>query len=100
MADKLVYIPNDDIQNYYFCRLQLVLDTQPNKPTSQISITVPKCASQRIRKLYHKTLGTIAINSPKPLFCLLENPCVPSYKKAMDFIIGLIRKKHLLFKKN
>ena len=25
MADKIEYIPNDDIQNYPFCRLQLVV---------------------------------------------------------------------------
>ena len=25
MADKLMYIPNDDKQNYPFCRLQLVV---------------------------------------------------------------------------
>ena len=27
MADKLLYIPNDDKQNYPFCRLQLVVET-------------------------------------------------------------------------
>ena len=27
MADKLMYIPNDDTQSYPFCRLQLVVDT-------------------------------------------------------------------------
>ena len=27
MADKLMYIQNDDTQNYPFCRLQLVADT-------------------------------------------------------------------------
>ncbi len=41
MADKL--IPKDDEQNYYFCRLQLVVETflhvtQLNKPTNQNSI--------------------------------------------------------------
>ncbi len=25
MTDKLMYIPNDDTQNYLFCRLQLVI---------------------------------------------------------------------------
>ena len=25
MADKLIYIPHDDTQNYQFCRLQLVV---------------------------------------------------------------------------
>ena len=27
MADKLIYIPNDDTQNYPFCRLKLVIET-------------------------------------------------------------------------
>ena len=27
MADKLRYIPNDDTENYPFCRLQLVVET-------------------------------------------------------------------------
>ena len=30
IADKLMYVPNDDTQNYSFCRLQLV-DTQLNE---------------------------------------------------------------------
>ena len=38
MADKFMYIPNDNTQNYLFCRLQLVikcLDTQPTEPTKK-----------------------------------------------------------------
>ena len=27
MADKLMYIRNDDTQNYFFCKLQLVIKT-------------------------------------------------------------------------
>ena len=27
MVDEMIYIPNDDIQNYPFCRLQLVVET-------------------------------------------------------------------------
>ena len=30
MADKLMYIPSDDTQNYPFCRLQLVVETFGN----------------------------------------------------------------------
>ena len=44
MAIKLMYIPNDDPQNYSFCKLQLVvgtLDTQLGEPTNQNSIKVP-----------------------------------------------------------
>ena len=38
MADKLVYIFNDDTQNYPFCRLHNWLkrfDTQLNEPTNE-----------------------------------------------------------------
>ena len=46
MADKLMYIPNDDTQNYPLCRLQLVIEkfghsSQLNEPTNQNSIKVP-----------------------------------------------------------
>ena len=27
MANKLMYIPNDDTDNYTFCRVQLVVET-------------------------------------------------------------------------
>ena len=45
MADKLMYIPNTDTQNYPFCKFQSrvdTLDTQINKPTNQNSYLVPK----------------------------------------------------------
>ena len=42
MADKLVYIPNVDSQNYPFYRLQLGFYPQLNEPTNQNSILVPK----------------------------------------------------------
>ena len=59
MADKLMYIPSDDTQNYRFCRLKLVAETlndQLNKSTNQNLIS-PK-------KSYSKTLGTSIINIP------------------------------------
>ena len=36
MGDKLMYFPNNDTQNYPFCRLQLVVETfgQLNEPTN------------------------------------------------------------------
>ena len=44
-----MYIPNDDTQNYPFCRLKIVvgLDTQLNKPTNQNSTKYPKLLGQR-----------------------------------------------------
>ena len=44
MNNKLMYIPNDDTQNYPICKLQLVmkrLDTPHNEPTNKKSIRVP-----------------------------------------------------------
>ena len=62
MADKMLYITNDDKQNYPFCRL--VVETfGPYDPTNWNSIKVPKLLRQRIRKHYYITLGTIVINS-------------------------------------
>ena len=46
MADNLLYIPNDDTQNYPFCRLQLVveiLDTQLNKPSTKFNESSQVC---------------------------------------------------------
>ena len=43
MADKLMYIPNDDTHNYPFCRLKLLVETldfQFNKPTNKNSLKV------------------------------------------------------------
>ena len=62
MADKILYIPNDDTQNEPVFRLQLVfetcLPTELNEPTNQNQLKNPRLLSQRIRKLYYKTLGT------------------------------------------
>ncbi len=57
MAEKLIYITNDDTQT--FCRLQLVvehLNTQLNEheQTNKNSIEFPKMLCQRIRKRYYK----------------------------------------------
>ena len=43
MAEKFMYIPNDDNQNYHFCKLQLVVETSGlNEPTNQNSIKKTK----------------------------------------------------------
>ena len=56
------YIPNDDTQNYYFCRLQSVqwlkrLNTQLNEPTNQYSIKVPKVVEQPNKKSLLQNFG-------------------------------------------
>ena len=67
MADKLMYIPNDDSQNYPICKLKLVvetLNTELNKSTNQKSLKSPKLLSQRIEEsVIIKLWGT---NSPFP----------------------------------
>ena len=45
MAEELMYIPNDDTQNYPFCRQKIgaeSLNTELNKPTNQNSRMPPK----------------------------------------------------------
>ena len=42
MADKLMYIPNDDTENYFFFALQLIIktfDTQTNEPTNMVNVS-------------------------------------------------------------
>ena len=55
MADKLMYIPNDDTRNYLFCRLQLVIETFAHSTkwlNNQNSIKVPQsCLANDIIKL-------------------------------------------------
>ena len=48
---------NDDTQNYLFCRLQLVVDTELNEPTIQISIKVPKVVKSMNNKKLSKNFG-------------------------------------------
>ena len=45
MAEKLMNIPNDDTQNFPFCKLQLVVETfgySTYEPTNQNLIKIPK----------------------------------------------------------
>ena len=58
MADKLMYIPNDDTNNYPFCRLKLVVETfeYTTESTNQKSPKSSKMLSQWIRKPYYVTL--------------------------------------------
>ena len=52
MADKLMLIPNDDTQNYAFCRSQLIIEMfrQLNEETNQSFEKSLKLFSQKIRK--------------------------------------------------
>ena len=53
MAEKFMYIPIDDTQNYLFCRLKLVvkrLDDLINEPTNQKPVKVPKVVKPTNKK--------------------------------------------------
>ena len=46
MADKMIYIPNDDTKSYPFCRLKLEVETlepQLNESTNQNSNSPKGC---------------------------------------------------------
>ena len=51
MVDKLMYIPNNDAQNYTFCSLQLKqMDAQLNETNNKNSIKVPKVVKSTNKK--------------------------------------------------
>ena len=67
MDVKLMCIPNDDTQNYPFCRVELVVETfgwTLNLINQPIEIQVPKCFKLTNKKTLLKTLGTSLINRP------------------------------------
>ena len=68
MADKLMYILNDDIQNCPFYKLQLVVETF--KHSSNQPLKVPKV----IKPFNYKTAGTVYCN---------KQPNVPSFSDNM-----------------
>ena len=72
MADKLIYILNDDTQNYPFYILKLTVE-KPNL-TIEIQQKSAKLLSKLIRKRYCKTLRTSVIISPLSPLSLEESP--------------------------
>ena len=55
MADKLMYIPNNVILNYSFCRLQLMVETfgySTDEPTNQNLMKVPKVIESTNKKTF------------------------------------------------
>ena len=69
MANKLIYIPNDNTQNYPLCsdnQWLKRLDSQLHELTNKNSIEVPKV----VKPTNKKTLGTSVINS------LMSPPCL------------------------
>ena len=62
MADKLIYILNDDTKYFYFLDYNYWLkrlDTELNEPINQIYIKVPKVVKPMNKKtlFYYTTLG-------------------------------------------
>ena len=86
MAYKFLYFPNEVVQNYPFCILQLVIETFEhlnlwiNKPKF---IQSPKFLSEQIRKHNHKTLRGL-INS---LLCHLSHILLIHYILSMLIIV-------------
>ena len=72
MVNKLMYIPNNDTQNYHFCRLRLVVETfqHSTKRTNQSKlINRPKV----VKTTNKKTLVTSVINSALSSLSLSES---------------------------
>ena len=66
MADKLMYKPNNGVQHWPFCKIQLVVEMFGHSTywTNQSKFNKSlKDVRKRIGKHYYKTLGTGVINS-------------------------------------
>ena len=50
MVDKLMYIPNDETENYPLQLVVQYLDTFLNEPTKQNSIKIPKVFKPKNKK--------------------------------------------------
>ena len=69
MVDKVMFIPNDDLLNYPFCRLQLVVKMYG---LIRNLMKVFKVLKPTIRKRFYKALGTSAKNSPMSSLSLIS----------------------------
>ena len=76
MSNKLMYMPNDDTQNWYnnYNYWLKRLDTKLIEPTNQNSLEFPKFFSHCISQRCNKTLGTSCIvPSLSVEYCLAVN---------------------------
>ena len=62
MADKLMYIPDNDTQNYFFCKLQLVVETFEHSTwwTNQLKLN-KSCYDNEKKTLLSLTTDTIKL---------------------------------------
>ena len=79
MADNLMYIPNDDTQNYPSCRLQLVDETLGHSSNEQ---TTKNEIKSRIINLPHPHFTTTSL---KPLFRDVADSKVLILSRLRDF---------------
>ena len=63
MADKLMYIPNNDTQKYTFLRLQTVIELVWTLNLINQPIKFNK-SHQQTRNVFYKPLGTRVTNQP------------------------------------
>ena len=77
MAEKLMYITNDDTQTSPFYSVRLVVETFEHLTYESTNQNSQKLLSQQIRKRYYKTLGTSVLCIPLPLLTLYSrmNEC-------------------------
>ena len=86
MAELLMYVTDDDKQNYPFCRFLKLLDSQLTKPTIHNSLKAPKLLCHWIRKLWRYPLRnffSIFFNLvPPPPPQTAQCPFLPAYDKT------------------
>ena len=58
MANKLVYIPIDDTQNYPFCSVKLVVGTFENQPI-KINLSPQSCKATEWESVIEKLWGLV-----------------------------------------
>ena len=89
MANKFMYIPDDDTQNYPFFRLQVMVEMFLHSTllTNESKFNKSQQIVKPTRKKY-KTLGTGVIKSPmSPPFMFIPNlPSQSMYKLISDYI--------------
>ena len=56
LADKSMYIPNDDTQNYPFCTLKLVVETYE---LNKSKFTYQSCLTNEYENVIRKLLGLV-----------------------------------------
>ena len=88
MADKLMNIPNDDTQNYPYCRFKLVVEMFENEPTKQSSIKVPNFVKPKNKNMSLKDFRDYCNKQPSV-------PSLPASFQILDYLT--LMKNHNIF---